>query len=100
PAELMRECARQAAGSSEVLQLQHAALHLQLFQLFPGGKVTQDRNGISDLPATVVDFSGASGGFDFSPSARMEQTQRFVFLVYEGERKRGEIGVELGLIFH
>ena len=56
---LMGDGGGQAAGGGKLLDLQHAALDLELLHLAQGGQVTQNGDRVRNLAALIEDFSGA-----------------------------------------
>src|SRR6185437_2352656 len=95
---LMGDGGSQAAGGGELLNLQHAPLHLELLHLAYRGQIAQDGHGKGDLSAFIKDLAGAGVILDFLLQRRVVQAQWRSFTLGEGVRESVNVSTELDLI--
>src|SRR5581483_9398325 len=76
----------QPSGDNKLFHLEHAPFQLQLFELVPYGKITQNRDCIGDLSECVIDLAGTRRVLNFTTHNGIEEMERLILMIEKRER--------------
>src|SRR5579872_5100808 len=90
----------QPSSGSELFDLEHAPLDLQLFHSAQRSQITQDSNGKRDLSPLVVNLSGTGVILNVLLGDRIGELKRSALFVGETKGERRDVCVKLSLVLN